>query len=121
MEFFGKPVDVHKELLKNRDDQNMGDDLFNYIIDHSKLHKDFFHPIAIKMHKAHKSNKLDKDQMVKEFADMVNKGCMEFYHHKKLKEHPGKIFTKELREDLCERLFDHYREDIIKGKYKIGQ
>ena len=43
------------------------------------------------------------------------------YHHKKLKERPAKVFTKEIRDDLCERLFDHYREDIIKGKYKIGQ
>lgn len=121
MEFFGKPIDVHKELSKNRDDQKIGDELFWYIVDHSKLHKDHFHPIAVKIYKAHKADKLNKDEMVKEFASMVNKGCMEFYHHKKLKERPAKIFTKEIREDLCERLFDHYREDIIKGKYKIGQ
>ena len=52
---------------------------------------------------------------------MVNKGCKEYYHEKKLKGHLGKIFTKELRQDTCERLYDHYKEDIIKGKYKLGE
>ena len=121
MEFFGKPIDVHKELSKKRDEQDTGDELFWYIIDHDKLHKDFFHPVAKKIHAAHKSNKLNKEEIVKDFLPMVKKGCMEFYHHKELKERPHKLFTKELIEDMCERLFDHYREDIIKDRYKLGQ
>ena len=40
--------------------------------------------------------------------------------HKKLKGHLGNVFSKELRQDMCERLLDHYREDIVNGKYKIG-
>ena len=121
MEFFGKPIDVHKELSKKRDEQDTGDELFWYIIDHDKLHKDFFHPVAKKIHSAHTANKLNKEEIVKDFLPMVKKGCMEFYHHKELKERPHKLFTIELIEDMCERLFDHYREDIIKGRYQLGQ
>ena len=51
---------------------------------------------------------------------MVKKGCMEYYHHKKLKGHAEKLFTKELKQDLCEKLFDHYFEDIINDNYQIG-
>jgi hypothetical protein len=32
----------------------------------------------------------------------------------------GKIFSEELRKDMCERLYDHYKEDIVKEKYKLG-
>lgn len=120
MEFFGKPVDMQKEMSKERNGSGVGSDLFWYIIDHDKLHKDYFHDIAKKIHYQHKANKLDKEEIIKDFLPMVKKGCMEFFHQQKL---PGRIsdhFDKELIKDMCERLFDHYREDIINGKYKIG-
>ena len=121
MEFFGKPIDVHKEMSKNREDQKIGDELFWYIVDHDKLHKEFFHPLGSKIHKDYKANKLNKEETVKKFLPMVNKGCMEFYKHKKLKDPVRKVFPEEVRHDMCERLFDHYREDIIKGSYKLGK
>jgi hypothetical protein len=51
---------------------------------------------------------------------MVVKGCKEYYAHKQLKGKLGKVFSKELRKEMCERIFDHYKEDIINDKYKIG-
>jgi hypothetical protein len=33
---------------------------------------------------------------------------------------PGKLFPKEMRDDLCERLFDHYVDGIKKDHYKLG-
>ena len=27
---------------------------------------------------------------------------------------------EELRKDMCERLYSHYKEDIVSDKYKIG-
>jgi hypothetical protein len=117
-EFFGKNIDPVKNLQKGRDDNNPGDELFWYIIDHDKLHKDYFFPIAANIAK-HKGD-YDRSDMVKKFMPMVVKGCKEFYSKKKMKGVLGKLFSKELRQDMCERLLDHYREDIIKGKYKIG-
>ena len=119
-EFFGKAIDINKEMQKNRDDDNIGNDLFWFIIDHDRLHKDHFHPLAKKIHHSHKSGKLDKENIVKDFLPMVKKGCMEFYEKNKL---PGRLqdhFDKEFVKDMCERLFDHYREDVVQGKYKIG-
>ena len=36
-EFFGKAIDVTKEMSKNNDDKEMHDDLFWYILDHDNL------------------------------------------------------------------------------------
>jgi hypothetical protein len=120
-EFFGKSIDISKEMAKNGDDKEMHDDLFWYILDHDKLHKDYFMPVAKKIYKDHKANKLDKEKCVMEFLPMVKKGCMEYYQHKKMKNNPDKVFTKELQKELCEKLFNHYQEDIVKDKYNLGQ
>ena len=89
-------------------------------MDHDRLHKDYFHPIAKKMLHAHKKNNLNKEEMEEEFMPMVKKGCMEYYHHKKMTGYPEKIFNKELRKDMCEKLFNHYKEDVVKGHYQVG-
>jgi len=119
-EFFGKPVDMYKEMSKSRENKGISDDLFWYIIDHDKLHKDYFHPIALDMKKAKADGKIDKEEICNAFMPMVEKGCKEYYTHKKLNGRLGKLFSKDLRKDMCDRLFDHYREDIIKDKYKLG-
>jgi hypothetical protein len=120
-EFFGKPVDIKKEMSKDREDKHLGDELFWYIVDHDKLHKDYFMPLAKKIKRDHDTNKLDKEKNVMEFMPMVKKGCMEYYHHTKMKDNPDKSFTDELCKELCEKLFDHYREDIVKDEYKLGR
>ncbi len=117
-EFFGKNIDPIKNMNKGRDEKNISDDLFNYIIDHDKLHKDYFFPIATKI--AKKKGDVSKEESCKEFLPMVLKGCKEYYEHKKMKGKLGKVFSKELRSDMCERLLDHYKDDIVNGKYKVG-
>ena len=118
VEFFGKKLNPIKNANKDREESNIGDDLFWYILDHDRLHKDYFFPIAAKIAK-HK-NHYDRDKMVREFMPMVIKGCKEFYEHKKMKGKLARIFSEELRNDLCERLLDHFKEDILKGRYKVG-
>ena len=119
-EFFGKSTDPVKDLHKGRDDKNIGDELFWFIIDHDKLHKDFFHPVASKLKKANEDGNVDKEEMVDAFMSMVKKGCKEFYDTKKMTGNLGKNFSEEMRKDMCERLYDHYKEDVVKNKYKIG-
>jgi hypothetical protein len=122
VEFFGKPIDVDKELRKNRNDNVNNNELFWFIIDHDKLHKDYFHSLANKIYDAHKSKDLDKINLVKEFMPMVKKGCMEFYHKNKLQGHFEDNFSKDLMKDLCEKLYDHYREDVVNDKeYTIAK
>jgi hypothetical protein len=52
---------------------------------------------------------------------IVNKGCMEFYSATKMKENPREIFTEEFREELCQKMAEHYTPDILKGVYNLGK
>jgi len=121
-EFFGRAINIGKqdtEPSKNRDDQ---EDYFlmNFILEHDKLHKDYFIPLAQKIKKLQLEDKIDKEKLIKEFMPMVNKGCMEFYHREKMTGKPEKLFPKQLREALCEKLYNHYYEDILKDNYNLG-
>lgn len=120
-EFFGKSIDVDKSNSRSRDDKGLADDIFWFIVDHDKLHKDYAIPLAKKIAQHLKSNSLDKESMVKEFKPMVNKGCMEFYSTNKMQGNIKTLFPKEMRDELSERLYDHYRDDIAKDQYKLGQ
>ncbi len=119
-EFFGKSLDPIQQIHGKKDDKNINDELFWYILDHDRLHKDHFHPIASKIKKECSKASFDKEALVMEFMPMVKKGCKEFYISKKMQGRLGKLFSEDLRKDVCERLYDHYREDILKDKYKIG-
>jgi hypothetical protein len=120
-EFFGPAISAgHKILDNNKKSSEQDDDLFWYILDHDKLHKDYFIPLAQKIKNRHDKNCLDKTKCVKEFMPMVNKGCLEYYEKRKLKEKLSKLFPNKIRNDLCEKLFDHYYEDIVKGSYTLG-
>jgi hypothetical protein len=120
-EFFGPAIKAgRKQEGADQESDGNTNEVFWYIIDHDRLHKDYFHPLAQKIKHDHENNKLDRADCIRKFMPMVEKGCMEFYHHHKMKQKPGKMFPKEMREDLCERLFDHYCDDIIKDKYKLG-
>jgi hypothetical protein len=120
-EFFGPAIKAGNKMLDSKEKSSeQNDDLFWYILDHDKLHKDYFLPLAQKIKKQHNENKLDRTKCSQEFMPMVEKGCMEYYNKKKLTGKLGKIFPKELREDLCEKLFDHYYEDILKDSYSLG-
>jgi hypothetical protein len=115
-EFFGKAIDVSKKIDAKKDNNdNLLNNLFYYIIDHDKLYKEYFLPIAKLMIKNEGMGK----KCTEEFMLMVKKGCLEFYKKNKMKGEPKKLFPKEMRDELCEKLHDHYREGIIKKEYKI--
>ena len=115
-EFFSKSGDIDK---KSKDDQGakIEDDLFWYILDHDRLHKDYFFPAAKKMQKL---KECGPEMMLELFMPMVVKGCKEYYQDKKLTGRLSKKFPVEMREGMCKRLYDHYYEDIHKGRYRLG-
>lgn len=116
VEFFNKAIDVDK-IATGRDTDKLSDDLFWYILDHDKLHKDYFFPIAQKLKKL---KECTPEMVLELYMPMVLKGCKEYYHDKELKGKLGKEFPEEMREELCKRLHDHYFDDIQKDKYKLG-
>lgn len=116
IEFFSRPIEISS---KNKDDKNniKPDDLFWYILDHDKIYKDYFFPIARKL----KTLKECGPEIVLElFMPMVKKGCREYYSYNKMNGKLGKLFPKDLREELCHRLHEHYRDDIKNNRYKLG-
>lgn len=120
LEFFGKHIDTNIKSLERKDDKNIGDEVFWFIIDHDRLHKDHFMPLAKKIKKSHLANKQDREKFLVEFMHMANQGCKEFYHQTKMQGKLGKLFPKEMREELAQRLYDHYYDDIIKDCYNLG-
>lgn len=115
-EFFSKPIESNQ---KDRDQKTKfdKDDLFWYILDHDKIHKDYFFEIASKIKKV---KTLEPDAVLEMFMPMVKQGCKEYYNEKKLNGKLHKLFPEDLREEICHRLYDHYKEDIIADKYKLG-
>jgi hypothetical protein len=52
---------------------------------------------------------------------LVVKGCREFYADNKMEGKLGKEFPMEMREELCKRLYDHFRDDLKQDKYQLGK
>lgn len=119
LEFFGKTTIANKSSEKHNNDFS-NDELFWFIVDNDSLHKKHFFPIAKKIKESHHTNKKDRPNFVAEFMPMVKQGCLEFYAKEKMIGKPAKLFPKDLREEMCQRLYDHYYEDVIKGQYNLG-
>jgi len=116
-EFFSRiDIDQHSKG-KNDATATWMDDLFYFIIDHDKLHKDYFFPIAHKLRNLKESN---ESHIIELFMPMVVKGCKEYYHNQKMEGRMASKFPQELREELCKRLYDQYYEDIAAGRYRLG-
>jgi hypothetical protein len=118
-EFFGKSLDIKSPTDRDHDDQEIANELFQYILEHDRLHKEYFHPLAKKISRQQQNKKENKSRLVKEFMPMVEKGCKEYYHKNKLTGKLGKLFPLDMREELCDRLYDHYCDDIKRDKYKL--
>lgn len=115
-EFFNKPLNV-KTPYESGEDKGMADDLFWFIIDHDRLHKDYFFPIAKKLKKL---KDCDDDTIYEMFMPMVIKGSKEYYNHNEMNGKLSKKFPVEMRKELCHRLYNQYKEDIDKKVYKLG-
>ncbi len=121
-EFFGtinlknNPESSKKEEHQKVKQQGLASDVFEYIINNDRLHKTVFFPIAEKVVK-----ESTKEQDPKVWMPIVNKGCMEFYSATKMKDNPREIFTEEFREELCQKMAEHYTPDILKGVYNLGK
>ena len=118
-EFFGKSLDIKSSGDQDHNDQEIANEIFQYILEHDRLHKEYFHPLARKISRQQQNKKENKSRLVKEFMPMVEKGCKEYYHKNKLTGKLGKLFPLDMREELCDRLYDHYCDDIKRDKYKL--
>lgn len=120
-EFFGninhnpnEDNDRDPQSLGKEEEQELGDNVFWFILDDNELHKKHFMPIAkeLKAKYADKSDDASLDWKV--WIPMVNAGCMKYYKEHQIEKHPSDAFSKEFRRDVCKRLEDHYHEAIEK-------
>lgn len=117
-EFFSKQLNASSKVDSNNKNKELDtDDLFWYIVDHDKIHKEYFFPIA---NKVKHLKECGTDMVLELYMPMVKKGCQEYYHDKKLEGRIDKLFDRELREELCEKLHNHFYDDIKKDVYKLG-
>lgn len=117
-EFFGPAINLGKSSSEENP-INHNDDLFHFIINHDKLHKDHFMPLGLKIKKLNDKNKLDHVLIAKELMPMVDKGCNEYCKQNKIQDKIEKVFPKETKEELCQKLLDHYIEAITKKDYNF--
>jgi hypothetical protein len=124
-EFFGHqqldfnrkhPDDSAQEKSKEHED-HLSNDVFWYIIDHDNLHKKHFFDVAKHVSTKHKK---DEGHDPKYWKKMAEEGCVDFYHTHKMRGDINEIFNKEFRQELCQRLADHYHKDIIQDHYSLG-
>lgn len=120
-EFFGSfdPTGQKKEEEKNEkkyDEDELVEAVYEFIINNDKLHKEEFIPVALKI-----SKNPTAEHSAKEWLPLVNKGCMEFYHHHKMNEDPLDLFSKDVRKKICQKMFTNGNKEILKGEYNLGQ
>ena len=114
-EFFGKAETPKLDDKDKFEENQLQDDVFEYIINQDDLHKKYVMPIAKEIY-ASKSKERDP----KVWLPLVNKGCLKFYKERNMSEDPNDVFDKELRRELCHRFAEHFHEDILKDEYKLG-
>jgi len=119
-EFFGSYNFKTSNDKHNKDaemkEADLVSEIFEYIINNDDLHKEDFLPVAEQM-----ARTATKEQKSDLWMPMANKGCLKFYKENKMKEDPKKIFTMEMRKELCNKLAEHYQGDILKGIYNLGK
>ena len=117
-EFFSKPINIDSLQKNNKKNNTINiDEVFWFMLDHDGLYKEYVFPIIKKIQKL---NDFNNEKIIDLFMPMVKKGCTEYYTEKKLQGKLSKLFPKDLREELCHRLYDHYTEDVKTEKYNLG-
>ena len=90
-EFFSVPdgSNTDKEALNKShktetEREKLASDVYWFILDHDRLHKEHFLPMAMKMHEDFKKNKkLDREKYTECWQPMVEDGCLEFFKKNK--------------------------------------
>ncbi len=105
-EFFGNTLKVNDD---DTPDKSVSNDVFWFILDHDKMHKDYAVPMISRIKKQKNFSETD---VIKNFMPLVNKGCKEFYMKNDMTGHLKKVFPKSLRMELCNQLYNHYCDSI---------
>lgn len=106
---------------KDGEREQLANDLYWYILDNDRLHKNHFFPIAQEIYAQVKEDKeIDRKKYTECWMPMVKEGALMFYKHMRLSGNPKKIFDKEMCEHICKRIAERHIKDIAEGQYNFG-
>lgn len=125
-EFFSVPQSDEEKDPRDRvwgktadEEQKLADEVYWFILDDDRLHKECFMPLAHEVSEKMKDKTFDRGEFTKKWMPMVNKGCLKFYKTHEMTEDPKDVFSKEMRKALCQRFADEHHPAIEKGEYKL--
>ncbi len=123
-EFFSVPsIEKHQDDSKGKDKDKaqLANDVYWFILDHDRLHKQHFIPIAQEIYsKVKRKQELDQEHYTECWMPMVEQGCSDYYTKNKMKGNIKKLFDEDFRKELCQKIAERHLEDIKKGEYKLG-
>lgn len=122
-EFFGGHVENSNDLVggdKSVKEAELVDKVYWYMLDDDDLHKDVVVPLAREIASKLKDNKFDSNEYTLKWMPLVNQACIKYYKENKLKDDIKDVFTKEIRQGLCQRIADRHHKDISSGEYNLG-
>ena len=124
-EFFNIPVNKKEKEnpsvigISQEEKQKMADELFWFILDNDRLHKEYVLPFVNSMKDQITSPTFNKDRFTKMWMPMVNKGCKEFYSKHKLKKDPKELFDDSTKTVICKSLSDKFIEEFKDDAYSV--
>lgn len=94
LEFFSKNQDSEVE---DQTDDDVKKEVMSFILDNDDLYKNYMMPLV---------NKIQKGQPVseKDYKELVNNGCLEFYKKKEMTIDPNDVFPKSMRLQMAKEL-----------------
>ena len=122
LEFFNpkhenwEKVDRDKDLVPQ--DTNLEDNIYYFIIDDDRLHKEHFLPLAINYYKQKDRKDFDRKSFAKSCLPMVKDGCRAYCKTLKLEDGiPDGMLNKGLFRSLAHRLVDQIINDVKEDAY----
>lgn len=123
---YDRRKDQHKQEVRamvknNHDREQLSELMFWYILDNDQLHKQYFIPLARSAYIKTHNEQFDQEEFCNSFMPMIKKGCTLYYYENQLEGNLKDIFTKNMRQSLCQRMADYTYDDIVNGEFNLGE
>lgn len=122
-EFFNVPEKEKSQVNsqgQRKDEHELEDELFWYILDHDDLHKQHVLPFVKNIKQQVMDKQYNKDKFKKYLVPMIDKGCDLYYKEEKLSGNPHEMFNKDIKDSVNTRIVDEIISAIEQEAFNIG-
>lgn len=121
LEFFNPKHGKWDQHDKDNDlvpkDDNLEDNIYYFILDDDRIHKEHFLPLAIDYYNQKDNDNFDRKSFAKSCLPMVKDGCRAYCKSLKSEEIPDEMLNKDLFRSLAHRLVDQIINDVKEDAY----